>query len=700
MAIPKVSREDILKALEFIDENGVPHHNQSMRYFLLGENGKFYPPKYVIAVANHLANEVAIDTSGYNAIEAKNYLKNKGFTITGNQEKYELTITAEQVTSTDECFDKDSLGLGDNFVPLGVYFQGANGQTIKRNYAKGERRNSNQTMPKLAFQIYEKQIRALSVEEKENFPVCQYSPDSGVIRGIFSSAEEYRKYHNSIEYLTYSYDNDRKFVIYSWNIFSTIVFVQECLKRFGEPGDRFVLTYREKQDKEEKVSEQNSTETLSPQQSEKERVFNGYRNPYSDKLIESKNIIFRGAPGTGKTYLAREIAADIISDGYFDDFSMLTDEQKEQVEFVQFHPSYDYSDFVEGLRPKINADGSMGFELKDGIFKRFVERARKNYENSQKSQETVEKETSAQESIADFFSSIEFGVDTFETVNKNVFAVTSADDEHIEVAIPGNATVNKLRLNTDELRQMLESDTTFTKVRDVTAFFGKKFATQAYSYDFALYKEIIKKKPAPVSRQAIAPEKLKKYIFIIDEINRGEISKIFGELFFALDPGYRGPAGAVSTQYANLHTDPSKKFYIPENVYIIGTMNDIDKSVDSFDFAMRRRFRFIEIRADERLEMLAALDDELESEAIRRMTALNQEILKTEELNENYQIGGSYFLKLKELNFDQLWTDYLCPLLQEYIRGMYDEAAIMKRFAQAYGYSSDNQEVENETAQS
>ena len=281
-----------------------------------------------------------------------------------------------------------------------------------------------------------------------------------------------------------------------------------------------------------------------------------------------------------------------------------------------------------------------------------------------------------------------------------LYTVASADDEYIEVAIPGNATVNQLRLNTDELRQMLESDTTFTKVRDVTAFFGKKFATQAYSYDFALYKEIIKKKSAPVPRQAIAPEKLKKYIFIIDEINRGEISKIFGELFFALDPGYRGPAGAVSTQYANLHTDPSKKFYIPENVYIIGTMNDIDKSVDSFDFAMRRRFRFIEIRADERLEMLAALDDELESEAIRRMTALNQEILKTEELNENYQIGGSYFLKLKELNFDQLWTDYLCPLLQEYIRGMYDEAAIMNRFAQAYGYSSDNQEVENETAQS
>lgn len=98
--------------------------------------------------------------------------------------------------------------------------------------------------------------------------------------------------------------------------------------------------------------------------------------------------------------------------------------------------------------------------------------------------------------------------------------------------------------------------------------------------------------------------------------------------------------------------------------------------------------------------MLASLDDELKAEAIRRMTALNQEILKTEELNENYQIGGSYFLKLKELAFDQLWTDYLCPLLQEYIRGMYDEAAIMNRFAQAYGYDETSQEVADEAAQS
>ena len=217
--------------------------------------------------------------------------------------------------------------------------------------------------------------------------------------------------------------------------------------------------------------------------------------------------------------------------------------------------------------------------------------------------------------------------------------------------------------------------------------------------DFAIYKAI-KAKKSTVSKAKAKQEELKKYIFIIDEINRGEISKIFGELFFAIDPGYRGKAGEISTQYSNLHSDPDEKFYIPENVYIIGTMNDIDRSVDSFDFAMRRRFRFVELRADERLEMLASLEnEELEAEAIRRMAALNKAIAEVEDLNENYQIGASYFLKLKTLDFDQLWTDYLQPLLQEYIQGMYDEEGIMNRFARAYGYQKPARGDANEAAQ-
>lgn len=532
----------------------------------------------------------------------------------------------------------------------------------------------------------------MSVEDKEQFPICRYKPDKDMICGIYSSVDEFRKHRNTLEYLTYGYDNGRQFVIYCWNVFSTIYFVQECLKRFGNRGDQFVLIYREKDTKENKAEE-----TESAVQEELVQQFKGYRNEYSTMLIESKNLIFRGAPGTGKTYLAKEIATDIISDGYFDDYTLLSDEQKKQVEFVQFHPSYDYSDFVEGLRPIVKDDGTMGFELQDGIFKKFVARARKNYEDSLKSKETIEKEHSVKESITAFFSGIELGVDVFKTINGNKFTINSVDDSHINISIPGNATFNRLALNLDEIRMMLESGQEFEKIKDITTFFGKSFATQGFSYDFAIYKAI-KAKNAAASKTPIKLEKLKKYIFIIDEINRGEISKIFGELFFAIDPGYRGKSGEISTQYANMHSNPDDKFYIPENVYIIGTMNDIDRSVDSFDFAMRRRFRFVEIKADARLEMLASLEnEEMETEAIKRMTALNKAIAEVEDLNENYQIGASYFLKLKTLDFDQLWTDYLHPLLQEYIQGMYDEKGIMTKFERAYGYQMPADGEENET---
>lgn len=688
MAIPKLKRQDILNAMKFIDENGVPEQNVSTKYVLVSEDGNKYPPKYVVAVAGQ-ASGVDISTEDFNSIEAKNYLSHLGFTIEAKQKKYVLTITAESVVSTDERFTMDDLSSGENYKPLDVYFKKANGDIVKRSYNKGERKNSNLTLPRLACQIFERQLADLSVEAKECFPVCKYGRNRELICGIYTSVEEFKKHRNTFEHMDYTYDNGRMFVIYSWSTFSTLIFVQECLKRFGDPGDQFVLIYREKDENE--IVPSNTEPPVQPPEE--------YQIPFSSILIESKNLIFRGAPGTGKSYLAKKIAADIISNGYFDDCALLSEEQKKQVEFVQFHPSYDYSDFVEGLRPKINDDGTMGFELQDGIFKKFVARARKNYEDSQKSVEVVEKEVTAQEAMEEFFSGVEFGVDTFRTINGSEFTVTSVDDRHINISIPGNAMANRLTLNLDEVRKMLESGQKFEKIKDITTFFRKTYATQGYSYDFALY-QAIKSKKSTASKAKAKQEELKKYVFIIDEINRGEISKIFGELFFSIDPGYRGKVGEISTQYSNLHADPNEKFYIPENVYIIGTMNDIDRSVDSFDFAMRRRFRFVELKADECLEMLASLEnEELQAEAIRRMTALNKAIVEVEDLNENYQIGAAYFLKLKTLGFDQLWTDYLQPLLQEYIQGMYDEAGIMDRFAQAYGYQKHSRGDANEAAQ-
>ena len=613
---------------------------------------------------------------------------------TTTQEKYELTITADNLISTDIRFDEDNLGLGNNYEPIDAYYVTSDNELIRRKRNKGEQRISNQTLPRLAIQVFERQLVALSDEDKKNFPVCKYSPGQALISGIFSSVEEYRDYKNSVEYLIYRREGGPQLVIYSWNMFSTLRFVQECIKRFGKQGEKFVLIYR---DKTEKKKTEDHVEKIIIDDTVKTLI--ECKIPYSQLLLESKNLIFRGAPGTGKSYLAKQIAADIISNGYTDKWADLTEKQRRQVEFVQFHPSYDYSDFVEGLRPKMNEDGSMGFELQDGIFKSFVDRARRNFEDSQKPKEVREKEISSSTALEEFFAEIELGEDEFKTIKGNKFTITNMDDKHIYLAIPGNETVNKLSLNIDELRKMLESGLEFNKVSDITKFFGKQFGTQNYSYDFALFKAI--KATGKTNRKAkVEEEPLKKYIFIIDEINRGEISKILGELFFAIDPGYRGQAGEVATQYSNMHVNPDEKFYIPENVYIIGTMNDIDRSVDSFDFAMRRRFRFVEVKAESTQDMLDTIaDEDVKNEAITRMDRLNAEILTVEGLNENYQIGASYFLKLKYLKFEDFWTDYLEPLLQDYVRGLYDEKGIMKRFARAYGYSVLDEGATDEAAE-
>lgn len=425
---------------------------------------------------------------------------------------------------------------------------------------------------------------------------------------------------------------------------------------------------------------------------ENSQQVNGLKNKYSSMLLKSKNIILHGAPGTGKTYLARKIATDIITNGEFDDYTRLNDEQKKQIEFVQFHPSYDYSDFVEGLRPKINDDDSMGFELRDGIFMEFVERARKNYENTKKTKDDIKKEIMAQELMEKFFSDIDFESTSFKIKKGNEFKITDIDDNKIYIYIPNNQSIKNITIDVEKVKRMLESGKEFKQIKDVTQFLDNKAITQQHSYYFAIVKEIKerceKEEKSRKLNKDINIEKLKKFIFIIDEINRGEISKIFGELFFAIDPGYRGTAGEVSTQYANLHSNHNDKFYIPDNVYIIGTMNDIDRSVDSFDFAMRRRFRFIEVKANEHIEMLNSLKNEkIKKKAIERMESLNKAIVEVDGLNTNYQIGAAYFLKLNELTFEQLWTDCLEPLLEDYIQGMYDEEDIMEKLAEAYGYN-------------
>jgi 5-methylcytosine-specific restriction endonuclease McrBC GTP-binding regulatory subunit McrB len=365
-----------------------------------------------------------------------------------------------------------------------------------------------------------------------------------------------------------------------------------------------------------------------------------------DLLKNNKNLILTGAPGTGKTYWAKQIAMQMIG--------VKTEEElgkSEQYDFVQFHPSYDYTDFVEGLRPTPPDDkGHIGFERKDGVFKDFCKKA----SESSFSANNFDKQ------YDQFINDLTEGNISFKTTTKgnDINYKISANKSFIIITEKAQMSVTKERI-----KNYVENDEITdwkSYVKPIGEYFKEKYPVEK-----------------SVSKNIGLP-----FIFIIDEINRGEISKIFGELFFSIDPGYRGMKGAVKTQYANMHDNPDEKFYIPENVYIIGTMNDIDRSVESFDFAMRRRFTWVEITAEESAENM-----NLPEESKQRMKSLNQAISAIEGLNSSYHVGGAYFLKkdsTAETDFDDLWKLRLKPLLFEYLRGMPDADKKLDDLKKAY----------------
>lgn len=303
-----------------------------------------------------------------------------------------------------------------------------------------------------------------------------------------------------------------------------------------------------------------------------------------EAIDKNKQVIFTGAPGTGKTYTVREVV------------KKLTNQDESRYKFVQFHPSYDYSDFMEGLRPVVTKDSpDPTFVRLDGTFKQFC-------------RSIVEKE-----------------LETFCSDFRD--------------------------LSAPEKREKLKD-----------------------------YYNAVK--------EGTSQEEETAYYFLIDEINRADLSKVFGELMFGLEESYRGIENRFDTQYKNLKTyqvDPdtgiaspmafdcfADGFFIPKNLHLIGTMNDIDRSVESFDFALRRRFRWIDVKANKIMESsLKAMGVPNPEDIARKAIKMNNCLSGFSfGLGEAYHIGPAYFKSMSEgEELEDVFSHRIEPLLREYTRG-------------------------------
>lgn len=333
-------------------------------------------------------------------------------------------------------------------------------------------------------------------------------------------------------------------------------------------------------------------------------------------LSQSNQIIKYGAPGTGKTYTAKQEAKEFFKIWKLNARNTSAEFDK-HYKFVQFHPSYSYEDFIEGIKPVINNGGNTELKLINGIFKAFCKEAAK-YE--------------------------------IWLLNKGI--IKPYDKEN------------------------------GTQLSEVSVVDVKKKQDKNCPFDFPQ-----SAKPNDPIAQYIPP-----YFFVIDEINRADLSRVFGELMYCLE--YRDYEGRIKTQYSELESKETDTifyeengehwFFIPNNVYIIGTMNTIDRSIESFDFALRRRFLWQRIEPNE-----SVLQEYFEEKnkndfgeyIIPLWSALNNAIEGNAILGPDYQIGHSYLMKLdkypnlsKTAYRDIIWEKHIKPILEEYFRGMGEEA--------------------------
>ncbi len=345
--------------------------------------------------------------------------------------------------------------------------------------------------------------------------------------------------------------------------------------------------------------------------SENEKIYKEQHFENEKILSENQNLslnqILYGPPGTGKTYHTIDKALEILGENLEsrDEKKAKFDEyvKNGQIVFTTFHQSYGYEEFVEGIKPMMNNEANsqeIQYEIKDGIFKDICNRALENYENSNLSTEELREKIKLREKVEKFLNRL---LETNEPISKTKggnFFINSFNNNTIEIYsedVERFDGIFKLSLST--FITLLKSNIEFNSAVEMfKKVFDRDYADRTHTYYFNLvnkFKEYEKQAVLKTEDNKISSNSLNSYIIIIDEINRGNVSKIFGELITLIEPSKRigeSEELKVTLPYSG------KKFGVPKNVYILGTMNTADRSITSLDTALRRRFEFVEMMPD------------------------------------------------------------------------------------------------------
>ena len=417
-------------------------------------------------------------------------------------------------------------------------------------------------------------------------------------------------------------------------------------------------------------------------------------------LHKKKNMILQGAPGTGKTYSTALLAVGIIDEDDSLDYSDYNAVVKKYeaykkgglIEFTTFHQSLDYEDFIEGLVPEVISSGeegensSINYKATPGIFKRICDNAINSGKEQPKSNFDV-----VWSALINYLNENDFLEIPLERNESKKFK--------IELNQSGDGLIN--RYNTKG--ELTTTSKYFTKAQLFNIYNGKPGVPEGGhdNYRRAIVKYLktddsSSKLNVKLDDNITVSKSSKKhnYVLIIDEINRGNVAKIFGELITLLEAdkrefsdndliskGIPDTIHTLSIPLKYLKDEFGKPEYltVPSNLYIIGTMNTTDRSVGSIDYALRRRFTFVTIKADPKvIENYYSNNSNLQSKALNLFNNVNKfiEDNKACEMDlEDLKPGHSYYLASDEDELAERWNYEILPLLLEYYNdGLVDKS--------------------------